>query len=154
MVFLILSYLLTGEYFAMIGLAIGLVRALTYFAFEIHDKRASIFFPFLFSGLSIMAYFTVNLWILKTAKPVDIIYLLGLVGYAFVFWIRDLKTVRFLATIPTALSVLYSVLIRAVPFVIVSYSFELGANLIAIAKYDLLQKKAVIPQKENERERN
>ena len=100
-----------------------------------------------------MAYFIVNLWILKTAKPVDIMYLLGLVGYAFVFWIRDLKTVRFLATIPTALSVLYSVLIRAVPF-IVSYSFELGANLIAIAKYDLLQKKAVIPQKENERERN
>lgn len=154
MVFLVLSYLLTGEYFAMIGLAIGLARALTYFAFEIHDKRASIFFPFLFSGLSIMAYFIVNLWILKTAKPVDIIYLLGLVGYAFVFWIRDLKTVRFLVTIPTALSLLHSVLIRAVPFVIVSYSFELGANLIAIAKYDLLQKKAVIPQKENERERN
>ena len=152
MVFLMSSYLLTGEYFAMIGLAIGLARALTYFAFEIHDKKASIFFPFLFSGLSVAAYCIINLWILKTAKLVDIIYLAGLVGYAFIFWIRDLKTMRYLVTIPTALSILYNVLIRAVPFVIISYSFELAANLAAIAKYDLFKKKAASPQKENENE--
>lgn len=152
MVFLILSYLLTGEYFAMIGLGIGLARALTYFAFEIHNKRASIFFPFLFSGLSIAAYFIINLGILHTAKPVDIIYLIGLVGYAFIFWIRDLKTVRYLVTIPTALSILYNVLISAVPFVIISYSFELAANLIAIAKYDLFKKKQTTQSEENHNE--
>lgn len=141
MVFLMLSYGLTGEYFAMIGLGIGLARALTYFVFECRNQNASVFFPFLFSILSVAAYCIVNLGILKTAKIEDIVYLLGLVGYAFVFWIRDLKTVRYLATVPTALSILYGVLIRALPFVIASYSFELAATLVSIAKYDLFKKK-------------
>ena len=154
MVFLMASYLCTGEYFAMIGLAIGLARALCYFAFEIHDKNASIFFPLLFSGLSIVAYFIINFWILKTTKPADIIYLLGLVGYAFIFWIRDLKTVRYLVTIPTTLSILYNVLIRAVPFVVISYSFELLANLVSIAKYDLFKKKSNLPSEETEHEKH
>ena len=58
-----ISQTIMGEYFAMIGLAIGLARALCYFSFEIHDKNASIFFPLLFSGLSIVAYFIINFWI-------------------------------------------------------------------------------------------
>ena len=140
-VFLMLSYLFTGEYFAMVGLVIGLARSLTYFAFEVKGKNTSIFWPFLFSGLGVASYFILNFWILKTAKPaIDCIYLVGLIAYAFIFWVRKLELLRYLVLIPTGLSILYNVLINAVPFVIVSYSFELLANLVAIAKYDLFKR--------------
>ena len=140
MVFLVLSYLLTGEYFAMIGLGIGLARALTFFAYEKADKEAPLVWVFAFSALTVFAYVVVNLCILQTVKPLDIIYLLGLIGYIVVFRIRNLNLVRYLALIPTALSLLYNVLIVAVPFVIVSYAFELAAALAAIVKYRFFTK--------------
>lgn len=138
--FLILSYFFTGEYFAMVGLTIGLGRSLTYLLFEVKDKEVGVFWPILFSVLGIMAYFVINLLILKTAKPVDIIYLLSLTGYAFIFRIRNLDLLRYIVLIPTGLAILYTVLIHAVPFVIASYSFELSANLLAIARYDLYKR--------------
>lgn len=138
--FLILSYLFTGEYFAMVGLVIGLARSVTYLLYELKNKAVSIFWPILFSVLGIAAYCIINLWILRTAKPVDIIYLIGLIGYAFIFWVPKLELLRYLVLIPTGISILYNVLIHAVPFVIISYSFELSANLVAIAKYDLFKR--------------
>ena len=151
-VFLTLSYLLQKEYFAMIGLVIGLIRVVVYFLYERKDKVAPIFWAFLFSGLGIACYFIINLWILGTAKPLDIIYLVGLIGYAFIFRIRNLVLLRYLVTIPTVLSILYNVLIRAVPFVIISYAFELGANLVAIGKYHLFDKKKELAEKPKEKE--
>lgn len=152
--FLILFYLFTGEYFAMVGLIIGLARSATYLLYEIKNKAISVLWPSLFSLMGVIAYCIINLWILQTAKLVDIIYLIGLIAYAFVFWIRKLELLRYLVLIPTGISILYNVLIHAVPFVIVSYSFELTANLIAIAKYDLFQKKRISPKQENEDEKN
>ena len=139
-VFLMTSYLLDGSYFAMIGLGIGLARSLTFYFFEQKDKTPSIFFPILFSALSVAAYIVTNLVILKDAKYYDIIYLIGLILYAFVFWIRNLEFMRYAVTIPTALSILYNVMSGAAAFVIVSYTFELGANLVAIFKYHILNK--------------
>lgn len=134
-VFLILSYLFTGAYFAMVGLFVGLARTVVFYLYEREDKVAPVFLAFIFAFLTLAAYCIVNLWIQKTAKPLDILYLIALVLYAFIFRVRDLKTVRFTVLIPTSLSVLYTVLTHAVPFVIISYSFELAANVASIFKY-------------------
>ena len=139
-IFLMTSYLLGGQYFAMVGLGIGLARSLTFYFFEQKDKTPSIFFPILFSVLSVMAYIVVNLVILKDAKYYDIIYLIGLILYAFVFWIRDLEKVLYLTTIPTVLSVLYTIISKAAVFAVLSYTFELGANLVAIYKFQTAKK--------------
>ncbi len=143
MIFLMASYLCDGAYFAMVGLGIGLARSLTFFAFEKKDKKAPIFFPILFSAVSVLAYVVINLVILQTARWVDIIYLTGLILYAFIFSIRSLEIMRYTITIPTALSILYNVLSGATAFVVISYTFELGMNLVAIFKYHILAKPTI-----------
>lgn len=140
MIFLMTSYLLTQDYFPMIGLGIGMGRSITYFVFEKKDKNPSIFWPILFSVLSVFAYVVINVIILQTANATAIIYLLGLVLYAFVYWIRDLEKMRYLATIPTALCILYNVVSKAPVFTVISYTFELCANVAAIYKYHIKPK--------------
>lgn len=140
MVFLMASYLFDKLYFAMIGLGIGLARALIFYAYEKKNKNASIVWSFFFSGLTIAVYFIVNVGILHSAKIEDIAYLVGLVFYAFVFRIRNIELMRYTVTIPTALSILYNVLCKAAPFVVVSYVFELCANIVAILKYHVFGK--------------
>ena len=140
-VFLISSYFFGGEYFATIGLAIGLLRTLTYYHFEKNGKTAPIELAFLFSALTIVGYGFVNFFLLKSVQLLDLICLVALVLYAFIFRIRDLKKVRFLVLIPTGLSLFYNVLVGAAIFTILSYAFELGANVVAIIKYHFPKRK-------------
>ena len=134
-VFLMASYCLDGLYFPMIGLAIGLFRAVIFYAYEKGNKEAPLFWPFVIAALSVGAYFIVNVGVLKTQNPYDILYLIGLVLYAFAFRIRNLEVFRYVVTIPTALSLLYNVLSGAAIFASLSYGFELCANVVAILKY-------------------
>ena len=145
-VFLIASYFFTGAYFAMVGLGVGLARTLTFYGYEKRKKNAPISLAVLFSALTLAAYFVVDVWVLGKGKPLDIIYLVALILYAFVFRMRNLKAVRFCALAPTALSLTYTALNQAAVFVIVSYAFELGANLVAIYRYDI-KRKAKITKK-------
>ena len=108
-VFLILSFLFTEQFFAMIGITIGLARTVTFFLYEKKDKDAPLYLSILFSVLTIAVYFIVNLVVLKTAKPLDILYLIGLIFYAFTFRIRSLKTMRYVTIAPTLLNVFNSV---------------------------------------------
>ncbi|MBQ8684905.1 MAG: YgjV family protein [Clostridia bacterium] len=146
-VFLILSFFFTEEFFAMIGITIGLIRTVTFFLYEKKDKDAPLWLSFLFAGATVAVYFIVNLGILKTAKPVDILYLIGLIFYAFTFRIRSLKTMRLVTVVPTTLNVLYAVFISATPFVIISYVFECGANLLAVLRFDVFGKRKEIQTK-------
>ena len=139
-VFLIISYFFSAKYFAMVGLVIGLGRTFTFFVYERKGKMASVLWAFLFSGLSLASYLVINLWILGDAQPLDILFLVGLIGYAFIFRIRSLKAVRFLMLVPTLLSVLFNVLTYAPLFATLSYSFELGANILSILKYHVFNK--------------
>ena len=141
-IFLMIAYILQREYFAMIGLCIGLVRSVVYLLYEYKDKHIPIFWPFLFSALGVACYFIINLGILGDAKLFDIIYLATLVLYMFTHRIRNLELVRYFVLLPTALSILYNILIKAVAFVAISYGFELCANVVAIIKYRLAKKKA------------
>ena len=136
-IFLVLSYLFIEEFFAMISLSIGLGRTVTFFIYEKKDKNAPIWIACLFSALTISSYFIVNLWILGTAKPIDIIYLVSLCLYAFTFRIRNLKTMRYVVVAPNSLAVVYNVAITAPIFTVLSYAFELTANIIAIIQFNL-----------------
>ena len=137
-VFLIISYFFDCNFFAMIGLAIGLARSLIFFAYEQKDKTAPLWLAFVISAATVASYFIVNLGILKTAQPYDILCLTGLVMYAFIFRIRNLKIVRFTMLVPTVLSILYNTLIGAAIFASLTYVFELTANVISIFRYHIL----------------
>ena len=53
LIFLVISYFFTVQFFAMIGLAVGLFRTVTFFVYENKNKQAPIAWSFLFSGLTI-----------------------------------------------------------------------------------------------------
>lgn len=141
-ILLVITYLLTYEYFAMIGLGIGLARVLTYFAFEQKNKKPSVFWPILFSVLSVIAFVVDALVISKDVgwRWFNVLYLIGLILYAFVFWIRNLKVMRHLAPAPTIFSIAFNVLSGANVFVIIAYSLELCANIVSIIKYHCYDK--------------
>lgn len=129
-----LSYFFTKEFFAMIGLGIGLVRTLVFYGFEKRDKPAPIYLASIFASLSLLAYLIVNVGVLHSAKPVDLLCLAALILYAFIFRIRDMKKVRYLALIPAALSIAYNLLVQATVFVVLSYAFEFASCLVSIFK--------------------
>ncbi len=137
-VFLIISYFFTVQFFAMVGLAIGLMRALTFFGYEHKNKNAPLWLAFAFSAATLASYFIINLWILKTAQPLDLLCLAGLIMYAFIFRIRDLKTVRFAMLAPTVLSILFNTLTQAALFTSLTYVFELTANVVSIFRYHII----------------
>lgn len=139
--FLIISYFFNVQFFAMIGLAVGLFRSLTFYAFEKKGKNAPIYWSFIFSLLTLASYFIVNFGILKTAQPFDILCLIALCLYAFIFRIRNLKIVRFTMLFPTFLEILFNVFTGAAIFVTLSYIFELCANIVSIFKFHVFNKK-------------
>lgn len=149
-VFLMASYLFDEAFFAMVGLGVALVRTLVYYAYEKRDKFTPVWVGLLFVALTVAAYVIVNLCILKTAKPIDIICVASLVAFALVVRIRDLETVRYLVLLPIALSIVYNAFSGAAVFVTVSYSFELVMSVLAICKYQIFNKKA----KENTNEQS
>ncbi|MBR2376527.1 MAG: YgjV family protein [Clostridia bacterium] len=138
---LVISYFFNAQFFAMIGLSVGLLRTVTFFIFENKGKVAPIYWSVIFSALTLASYFIVNFGILKTAQPLDVLCLLALCMYAFIFRIRNLKIVRFTMIIPTILSILFNVLTHAALFATLSYAFELGANVVSIFKYHVFNKK-------------
>lgn len=150
--FLIVSYFFSLQFFAMIGLAVGLFRTLTFFVYENKGKKAPIFWPFLFSGLTLASYFIVNYGILQTAQPLDALCLIALIMYAFIFRMRNLKVVRYTMLFPTGLSILFNVLTNAVLFATLTYVFELGANVVSIFKYHILNPSEKSPAQEQQSE--
>ena len=138
--FLVVSYFFTVQFFAMIGLAVGFLRAITFFLYEKKGLLAPLYWSFVLAGLTILSYFIVNFAILKTAQPLDILCLVALVGYAFIFRIRNLKIVRYTMIFPTVLSILFNVLSGAALFATLTYVFELSANIVSIFKYHVFNK--------------
>ena len=138
--FLIVSYFFSLQFFAMIGLAVGLFRTITFFVYEKKGKKAPIYWPIIISALTLTSYLIVNYGILQTAQPLDILCLVALIMYAFIFRMRNLKHVRFMMIIPTVLSILFNVFTHAVLFATLTYVFELGANVVSIFKYHVFGK--------------
>lgn len=148
---LILSYFFNVQYFAMIGLGIGLVRSLLFFAFEKRDKDAPIWIAYVLSGATVASYYVVNFLILKQAQAWDVLCMLALIMYAFIFRIRNLKVVRFSMLVPTTLNIVFNIATHAALFVTLSYAFELSANLVSIYKYHIRKEKTT-PENSVEKE--
>ena len=142
---LILSYVFTEKYFAMVGLSIGLVRTLVYFAYEKKDKLAPLAVPFAVSFCTACSYCIINLGILKDGNIWDVLLLVSYVCYAFAFRIRDMKYLRYFMLLPTSFALTYNIAVQAAIFTILSYVFELGANLVSIIKFYVIQ-----PRKQKE----
>lgn len=138
---LILSYFFNVQYFAMIGLGIGLIRALIFFAFEKRDKDAPIWIAYALSVATLASYYVVNFVVLKQAQAWDVLCMLALIMYAFIFRIRNLKVVRFSMLLPTTMNIVFNIATHAALFVTLSYAFELGANLVSIYKYHIRKEK-------------
>ena len=60
-VFLIVSYFFTVQFFAMVGLVIGLLRAVSYFAYERQGRAAPLWVPFGLCLLTALSYAVINL---------------------------------------------------------------------------------------------
>ena len=148
MIGLMLSFLLKSNFFAMIGMGVGLLRAVTFYAYEKREKKAPVALSFLFAALTVLAYLTVNVWIQKNGRYVDILYLLSLVFYAFTFRIRDRKKLLYTTLCPTGFGLAYSIASYTTLFVLMSYAFEFLANVVAIVKFHLDKK--CIKEKSNE----
>ena len=140
-VFLIISYFFNLQFFAMVGLMIGLARSLTFYYYEKKNVEAPLYWAIIFSILTLASYFIINLWILKDVKPVDVLYLIGLLLYIFIFRVRDIKKVRYLMLFPTALSVIFNILSGAAIFATLCYVFELSANVVSIIKFNVIKVK-------------
>ena len=139
-VFLMASYFCNRQYFPVVGLTIGLARCFIFYLYERKGKETPILWCYLLCVLSFAAYGVINLWILQDFHPADILYLIGLVLYMFIFRIRNIKTVRYAALVPAAISIAYNVWTVAPIFAVISYCFEMLANIIAILKYHVFGK--------------
>ena len=143
MVGLLLSFLLKANFFAMVGMAISIIRALTFYLYEKNGRLAPIILSFFFSALTVASYFIVNVGIQGNAVPVDILYLISLICYAFTFRVRDRRLFLHVALIPTALGLVYTAVSFTTVFVLISYAFEFLANLVALIKFYIEEKKSV-----------
>ena len=139
---LTLSYLLKCNYFAMVGMVLALSRSVTFYVYEKYDKKAPVALSVLLSGLTVIAYFIVNVWIQGSGKYVDILYLVSLIFYAFTFRIRDRKCLLYTTLIPTGLALIYSIASYTTLFVVLSYGFEFAANITALAKFYIDKRKS------------
>ena len=145
-VFLSVSYLFVEQYFAMLGMAFSAIRTVVYFILEKKDKAPSVWLKSLFALLSVLSYVIINIIILQTARYLDLLFLTANILYSYLFGIRDLKLLRYLFLIPTGITSIYNVLAPATLFVIISYFFEFGVNIIGIIKSHIQEKKEkVIP---------
>ncbi len=140
-IFLIFSYLFVELYFATVGLTIGFFRSLICYLYERKDKKVPLVVPILISLATVLAFVVINIVILKDYSPYDAIYLAVLIMYCFSFTIRNVVVLHNVVLVPAILAVVYNVLAGATLFVIISCSFELLADIVAIVKYYFFDKK-------------
>ena len=130
--FLALSQLFVENYFAMISYFISIVRVITYTIFEKREKSPPVWVMSIFAVLTVAAFIVLNV---STFKGLDVVFMFATVCYAYTFGIKNMQLLRYMFIVPTALCLIYFILDGAVVFVIISYAFELAANIVALAVY-------------------
>jgi hypothetical protein len=127
------SCLFIVQYYAVVSYVLGLIRVGVFYLYERKGKSAPNWLIATFVGLYMLFYVIVNIVILQTFNALDILLLIANVFFTVAFSIRNLTLVRYIFLLPLAISVVYYVLIPGGSlFVIISYSFELLANAVAI----------------------
>lgn len=134
-IMLAFSCLFNVQYYACISYGISLVRVFVYYMFERKNKPVKLWISGIFAFLVVGAYILTNIIILKDYGLIDLMILTANLMYTFVFALRDMKKLRVYFIFPTAICVIYFILSKATPFVIISYAFELCANTVAMVYY-------------------
>ena len=150
--FLALSQLFVENYFAMISYCISMVRVIVYSLYEKRQKSPPFYVMSIFAVLTVGAFVGLNI---STFKALDILFMIATVCYAYTFGIKNMQILRYMFIIPTAISLSYFILDGSVVFVIISYAFELVANVVALIIYYVRARtfkqasKLLMPQNEN-----
>lgn len=127
------SCLFIVQYYAVVSYVLGLIRVVVFYLYERKGKTAPNWLIATFVGLYALFYVVVNIIILKTFNALDILLLIANVFFTIAFSIRNLTLVRYIFLFPLAISIVYYVFIPGGSlFVIISYTFELVANAVAI----------------------
>lgn len=127
------SCLFIEQYYAVVSYGLGLTRVGVFYAFERADKSVPKWLIALFVGLYLAFYFIVNVAILNQFNKLDILLVIANVFFTVAFSIRNLTLLRYIFLIPLAISVVYFFMLPGGSlFVIISYMFELLANVVAI----------------------
>ncbi len=140
------SYLFVEQYFAMVGMAFATIRTIVYYVLEKKNKAPAFWLKSLFAFLAVLSYLVVNIIILQLTRYIDLLLLTANIMYAYLFGIRNLKLLRYLFLLPTAMVSIYNLIAPATLFVIISYIFEFTVNVIGIIKAYIIEKRErVIP---------
>ena len=141
-VFLSLSYLLIGAYFAMVAVAIGIARGIICYAYEKRDKKVPLYCILGLCLVTVLSYIVINYFILETeASAWDALYLFASCMYAVTFAIRNIRVMRYVVLLPHSSAVAYNLLIKAPISSAISYGIELTVTVVAIVKYEISRAK-------------
>ena len=127
------SCLFIVQYYAVVSYVLGLIRVGVFYLYERKGKTAPNLWIAIFVGLYMLFYVVVNILILQKFNTLDILLLVANVFFTVAFSIRNLIILRYVFLLPLAISTVYYLLVPGGSlFVIISYTFELCANLLAI----------------------
>ncbi len=140
-IFLSLSYLLMGAYFTMVSVGIGIGRGLICYRYEKRNMRVPLYMILGLCGATILTYIIINYFVLSTASPWDIFYLIASCMYAISFAIRNIKLMRYVVLIPHASAILYNLLVAAPISSAISYGIEFVITVVAIIKFHIQEKR-------------
>ena len=130
------SCLFIEQYYAVVSYTIGIIRVGIFYLFEKKDKNVPNWLIAFFVILYLAFYVIVNVIILETFNKLDIVLVIANMFFTVAFSIRNLTLLRYIFLVPLAMCVIYFILLPGGSlFVIISYSFELLANLTAICYY-------------------
>ena len=135
-VFLSVSYLLIGSYFAMVSLMIGIARGLICYSYEKRDRRVPVYLIVGLCVVTVSTYIIINHVVLSQSSVWDVLYLFASCMYAITFAIRNIRVMRYVVLIPHSSAVLYNLLINAPISSAISYGIELAVTVAAIIKYE------------------
>lgn len=129
---MVLCYVFISNYIGVLSLCLGLVRVSIYYILEQKNKKAPVWVVMVFCGLTVLNYFLINALVQNGTTAYDWILVASMCLYAIVFSIRNLNVLRYLVTIPLALSTIYNWLIDAPIFSTLSYLLELVVAIVSI----------------------
>ncbi len=120
---------------------IAIIRMIVYYSYEKSNNPVPFLIKSLFAWSNVVAYFVLNAISGTLFNPVDLLVMTASVLYAYGFGIRNLQRLRLFFLPPTVLSIIYFALIPNSIFALVSYTFELCANVTSSIMYASRQKR-------------
>lgn len=137
------------NFLPVITYMIAFIRMVIYYVYEKADKSSPFILKTIIAVLNVVAYFVINSISGTLFNAVDILLVVGSVMYTYGSGIRNLQKLRLFFIIPSVLTIVYYALIPNSIFSLISYVFELCANLLSFIIYFDRKKLAKSKSKQN-----